>query len=186
MTGPDHPVVARPGTRVGVDVGSVRVGLAVSDPAGSLAMPVDTLPRDTSPARSDQARIAGLVREREAVEVVAGLPLLMSGLEGEAARLARSYAGELALLVAPVPVRLVDERLTTVQSHRTLRESGVAGRAQRKVVDQAAAVLILQAALDGERATGRAQGELVEQVAPMDGGDRDTKRRRPRRKDPRA
>ncbi len=167
--------MVRPGVRLGVDVGSVRVGLAASDPSGTLATPVATLARDGSEGRADQQRIAGLVREREVVEVVVGLPRLMSGEEGEAARLARVYASELARLVGPVPVRLVDERLTTVQAHRKLRDSGVAGRSQRAVVDQAAAVLILQSALDAERASGRAPGDPVGV----------TGRRPPRDKDPR-
>jgi putative Holliday junction resolvase len=164
--------VVRPGVRLGVDVGSVRVGLAASDPTGLVATPVATVPRDSSDARTDVARIAASVRDLDAVEVVVGLPLLLSGEEGEAALLARAYALELALAVAPVPVRLVDERLTTVDAHRRLRESGVAGRSQRDVVDQTAAVLILQSALDGERVSGRAPGR---RVGPQ--------RRRPRTKD---
>lgn len=150
----------RPGVRLGLDVGSVRVGLAVSDPAGVLASPVETLARDTA-GRSDQDAVLRLAQERSAVEVVVGLPRSLSGAEGEAARLARVYASELSALLSPIPVRLVDERLTTVQSHRQLRESGVPGRAQRTVVDQAAAVLILQSALDTERASGLPPGELL-------------------------
>ena len=150
----------RTGVRLGVDVGSVRVGLAASDPSGVIATPVQTLPRDLG-GRSDQHAIAAAVRERAVLEVVVGLPRSLSGLEGRAAALARDYAVELAALVAPVPVRLVDERLSTVDASRTLRDSGVAGRKQRAVVDQAAAVLILQAALDGERSTGTPPGEPV-------------------------
>ncbi|MDQ2782089.1 MAG: Holliday junction resolvase RuvX [Actinomycetota bacterium] len=162
----------RTGVRIGVDVGSVRVGLAASDPSGLLASPVATVPRDSGETRADVARIAGTARDLGAVEIVVGLPRLLSGAEGEAARLARAYALELSLAVSPTPVRLVDERLTTVESHRRLRESGVAGRSQRGVVDQTAAVLILQSALDAERASGRAPGTPV---APQ--------RRRPRTKD---
>jgi putative Holliday junction resolvase len=121
---------------------------------------VQTLPRDLG-GRSDQHAIAAAVRERAVLEVVVGLPRSLSGLEGRAAALARDYAVELAAMVAPVPVRLVDERLSTVDASRTLRDSGVAGRKQRAVVDQAAAVLILQAALDGERSTGTPPGEHV-------------------------
>jgi putative Holliday junction resolvase len=150
----------RTGVRLGVDVGSVRVGLAASDPSGVIATPVQTLPRDLG-GSSDQHAIAAAVRERAVLEVVVGLPRSLSGLEGRAAALARDYAVELAVLVAPVPVRLVDERLSTVDASRTLRDSGVAGRKQRAVVDQAAAVLILQAALDGERSTGTPPGEPV-------------------------
>jgi putative Holliday junction resolvase len=166
-----HEVV-RAGVRLGIDVGSVRVGLASSDPSGLLASPVETVPRDSSAARSDLARIVAVAGELEAMEVIVGLPRHLSGAEGEAAKQARAYAAELARALGPIPVRLVDERLTTVESHRRLRESGVAGRSQRGVVDQAAAVLILQSALDGERASGRAPGSRVDPLP-----------RRPRQKD---
>jgi len=164
--------VVRSGVRLGVDVGSVRVGLATSDPSGLVATPVATVPRDMTDARADIALIAATARDVGAIEVVVGLPRLLSGEEGEAARLARAYALELAGAVAPVPVRLVDERLTTVDAHRRLRQSGMAGRSQHEVVDQTAAVLILQSALDGERLSGRAPGSRV-----------GSQRRRPRPKD---
>ena len=149
------------GRRVGVDVGSVRVGVAESDPDGILASPVTTLARDESDERADLAELATLVRDRDATCVYVGLPLHLSGVSGEAARLAREYAAQLAALVAPVRVRLVDERLTSVASHRVLHESGRAERTHRAVVDQVAAVLILEAALEAERATGSEPGELV-------------------------
>jgi putative Holliday junction resolvase len=153
------------GVRVGVDVGSVRVGVALSDPDGLLATPLATVRRDpdSSPdAESpDLEAIAAIVAEHGATGVVVGLPKSLHGGEGPSARRARTYASVLAARVAPVQVRLVDERLSTVDAHRTLRESGVAGRRQRSVVDQAAAVLILQSALDAERATGSPAGELV-------------------------
>lgn len=156
--------VAR-GPRLGVDVGSVRVGVAVSDPDGVLATPVATLARvpDTEPLAGDAdlEELAALVAERGVVGVVVGLPRSLSGDEGPAAARARTYASLLAARIAPVEVRLVDERLTTVGAHRSLRDSGVAGRRQRAVVDQAAAVLILQGALDTERATGTPSGEAV-------------------------
>lgn len=152
---------SRPGVRVGVDVGSARVGVAASDPSGTFAHPVKTLPRDEQ-HRSDLDALVALVAEREAIEVVVGLPLLLSGEEGEAARLARAYAAQLAARVGAVPVRLVDERLTTVDAHRRLRDSGVPGRGQRSVVDQAAAVLILQTALDTEKGSGRPPGEAID------------------------
>lgn len=128
--------------RIGVDVGSVRVGVAVSDPDGILATPVATYDR---PASLDA--IAALVAERDAVEVVVGHPRHLSGAAGAAAREAEAYAAALRERVA-VPVRLVDERLTTVTATRTLAGRGVRGKAQRAVVDQAAAVAILQSALD--------------------------------------
>lgn len=155
-----EPVDPRLGVRVGVDVGSVRVGVAASDPSAVLAHPVRTLGRDLAHG-SDVDALVALVADLEAVVVVVGLPRQMSGAEGEAARLARAYALALAQRIEPVEVRLVDERLTTVAAHRRLRDSGVPGRGQRAVVDQAAAVLILQSALDAEASSGRTVGELV-------------------------
>lgn len=150
----------RTGVRIGVDVGNARVGVAASDPSGTFAHPVETLSRDER-GGTDVEAIAALVAARAAVEVVVGLPRLLSGQEGTSARIARDYAGQLAARVAPVPVRLVDERLTTVAAHKRLHDSGVPGRGQRSVVDQAAAVLILQSALDAEALSGRPTGEIV-------------------------
>jgi len=150
----------RAGVRLGVDVGSVRVGLAASDPGGILATPIETIERDPG-SGTDHGVIAAEVLERHVLEVVVGLPRSLSGGEGPAARASRLYATALAARVWPTPVRLVDERLTTIDAHRLLRDSGVAGRDQRAVVDQAAAVLILQSALDAERASGLPPGELV-------------------------
>ncbi len=155
----------RDGSRIGVDVGSVRVGLATCDPGGLLATPLTTLERDEAGQR-DLDRLAAIVAEAGAVEVVVGLPRSLDGGEGPAAEAARRYAAWVAARVAPVPVRLVDERLTTVDAHRFLRDSGVPGRRQRSVVDQAAAVLILQNALDAERATGRPPGASVRPGRP--------------------
>lgn len=131
--------------RVGVDVGSVRVGVAASDSDGILATPVATLARAKDGADLDA--LAALVAERDAVEVVVGHPRHLSGAAGAAAAEAEAYAAALRERV-PVPVRLVDERLTTVSAIRTLSDRGVRGKAQRAVVDQAAAVAILQSALD--------------------------------------
>lgn len=146
--------------RLGVDVGQVRVGVAASDPSGLLATPVSTLARDLEFA-SDQQQIADLARQRAVVEVVVGLPRSLSGAEGLAAQQAREYAASLHRLLAGIPVRLVDERLTTVAAHRAMHATGVPGRQHRNRVDQAAAVLILQAALDAERSTGRPAGAPV-------------------------
>lgn len=143
-----------PGVRLGVDVGNVRVGVACSDRDGILATPLVTLARDAKTS-SDLDALAALVAEHDAVEVIVGLPRSLSGKEGPAAVAARAYADALAERVAPVPVRLVDERLTTVSAERTLAERGVRGRSRRAVVDQAAAVVILQAALDADRAARR-------------------------------
>ena len=150
----------RAGVRLGVDVGSVRVGVASCDPAGVLAAPVETVARDPR-GDSDLARIAELARDVGAVEIVVGLPLSLSGKAGAAATAASGYAARLATITAPTPVRLVDERLTTVSAHGNLASAGLGSRARRAVVDQAAAVIILQSALDTERATGRPPGEIV-------------------------
>ncbi|MFN8098112.1 MAG: Holliday junction resolvase RuvX [Dermatophilaceae bacterium] len=160
--------------RLGIDVGSVRVGVAACDRDGILAYPVTTLPRNQNESgddTADLAEIGRLARELAVIEVVVGLPRSLDGGEGPAAAGARGYAQSIARVCAPVPVRLVDERLTTVDAHRGLRESGVSGRGQRRVVDQAAAVLILQSAIDAERATGFPPGHPAA-----------TTRRRPRRK----
>ena len=149
----------RPGVRIGVDVGSVRVGVAACDPAGLIATPVSTLRR----GKGDLDALAALVAEREAVEVLVGLPTSLSGRAGPAAAAAEAYAGALAARV-PVPVRLVDERFSTVGAQRDLRASGVDTRRGRSVIDQAAAVIILQGALDAERSSGLAPGRLVQAV----------------------
>jgi len=142
--------------RVGVDVGSVRVGVAASDPSGLIATPVRTLRR----GRGDLDALVALVTERGAVEVLVGLPITLAGRHGDAAEAAELYAGALAART-PVPVRLVDERLSTVGAARDLRASGVGSREGRSVIDQAAAVIILQGALDAERLSGTAPGRLV-------------------------
>jgi putative holliday junction resolvase len=137
------------GRRLGIDVGAVRVGVAVCDPGGVLATPLVTVPRDVD-GGSDLRAIAGLVAEHEAVGVVVGLPRTLAGRDGPAAEAARAFADALAG-VLDVPVELSDERLTTVVATRQLRERGVKGRKQRAVVDQAAAVAILQGWLDTHR-----------------------------------
>jgi putative Holliday junction resolvase len=137
------------GRYLGIDVGAVRVGVAVCDPGGVLATPLVTVPRDID-GGSDLRAIAGLVAEHEAVGVVVGLPRTLAGREGPAAEAARAFADALAG-VLDVPVELSDERLTTVVATQQLRERGVKGRKQRAVVDQAAAVAILQGWLDTHR-----------------------------------
>ncbi|MGQ0574560.1 MAG: Holliday junction resolvase RuvX [Pseudonocardia sp.] len=138
-----------PGRRLGVDVGSVRVGVAVCDPDGVLATPLVTVARDVG-GGADLRAIAALVAEHDVVEVVVGLPRTLAGHEGLAAVLAREFAAALQA-VLDVPVVLTDERLTTVVATRQLRASGRRGRRQRAVVDQAAAVAILQGWLDARR-----------------------------------
>jgi putative Holliday junction resolvase len=137
------------GVWLGVDVGTVRVGVARSDPAGILATPVVTLRRDPVGDR-DVTELARLVAEHDAVGVVVGLPRTLRGREGTSALMARTYAERLAA-IAPIPVRHVDERLTTVSAQRKLGASGRRGRSVREVIDQAAAVELLQHFLDERR-----------------------------------
>lgn len=138
------------GVWLGVDVGTVRVGVARSDPSGALATPVATLSRDVA-GGADLDELVALVRAHDAAGVVVGLPRTLRGTEGPAAQAARAYADALAARIAPLPVQLTDERLTTVSAQRRLGESGVRGRARRAVVDQQAAVILLQDWLDGRR-----------------------------------
>jgi putative holliday junction resolvase len=147
----------RSGVRVAVDVGDARIGVAVCDPDGLLAVPLETVRRGPG----DLDRVAEIVSLQHALEVVVGLPTSLSGREGPAAAKVREYAAEIGQAVAPVPVRLVDERMTTVTAERVLRDRGKKGAKRRAVVDQAAAVVILQHALDSERATGSAPGETL-------------------------
>lgn len=130
------------GVVVAVDVGTVRVGVAASDPHRILASPVETV---TAPG---VARVAAIVAERSAVLVLVGLPTSLSGrAESASADMAREFATSLAELTA-VPVELVDERLTTVTATAALRASGRRGKQARQLVDQAAAVALLQGYLD--------------------------------------
>ncbi|HKR51474.1 MAG TPA: Holliday junction resolvase RuvX [Pseudonocardiaceae bacterium] len=146
------------GRRLGVDVGEVRVGVALSDPSGILATPLVTLDRDRS-GSSDLKTLAALIVEHEVVEVVVGLPRTLAGRHGPAAHAAQDYARTLAERIGDgVPVRLTDERLTTVAATRVLASRGVRGRKQRAVVDQAAAVEILQGWLDAHRTGGEVEG----------------------------
>ncbi|KLO37009.1 Holliday junction resolvase RuvX [Mycobacterium nebraskense] len=147
---------SRPGRSLGVDVGSVRIGVACSDPDGILATPVETVRRDRS--GKHVRRLAELAAELGAVEVVVGLPRTLADRTGPSAVDAMELADTLARRIAPTPVRLADERLTTVSAQRSLRAAGVRAREQRAVIDQAAAVAILQSWLDQRRAT-RAAGE---------------------------
>lgn len=149
----------RPGTRLGIDVGAARVGVARSDPGGVLTLPVRTLHRAADGAELGVLR--RIVADLDAIEIVVGLPLGLSGREGEAAVAARRYAEAIARAIPGVPVRLVDERLTTVSAHQALHSAGRESRRHRSVVDQVAATLILDQALAIERSTGQPAGELL-------------------------
>lgn len=154
--------MVRAGVRLAVDVGKARVGVARCDPDGLLATPLTTISR----GRGDLGRVAALATGEHAIEVIVGLPTGLSGREGAAAAAARAFARSLAGRVAPVPVRLVDERFTTVIAHDALRSGGQSSRERRGGVDKAAAALILQGALDAERSTGHPAGELVAPAGP--------------------
>lgn len=146
------------GVRLGVDWGMARIGVAASDPDGLFAHPVETI----APA-SDRAvvaaRFAEIMAEREAVVAYVGLPRHLRGAEGDAAAMARAGAAWLRSQYAGLEVRLLDERMTTVTATRQLQQAGRSARAQRAVIDQAAAVALLNHALDAERLTGRRPGE---------------------------
>jgi putative Holliday junction resolvase len=138
---PRKPSASGRGGRVlGVDVGTARVGLALSDPTGTRAK-----------SRSDLDRLVALVVEHEVTEVVVGEPVHLSGASGASAQDAGDYAQELADRIPDVPVILIDERLSTVTAANHLREGGIDSRKQRPVIDQAAAVVILQQFLDSRR-----------------------------------
>jgi putative Holliday junction resolvase len=143
--------------RLGIDVGDARIGVARSDPSGMIATPVETVRRGPG----DLARIRAISEEEAAVELVVGLPRSLSGGEGPAAVKVRAFTADIATAVAPLAVRLCDERLSTVTAEAVLRGQGKKGQKRRAVVDQAAAVVILQNALDTERSTGAPPGELV-------------------------
>lgn len=143
------------GVRLGIDVGKARVGIARSDASGLLASPVETVQRDQA-----LDRIVSLVVSEGAKECVVGLPVALSGNETSSTADAREFAAHLASRLT-VPVRLVDERLSTVSAQAQLSAGGHSSKKQRGIIDQAAAVIILQHLLDSERAQGSAPGELV-------------------------
>lgn len=147
----------RVGVRLAIDLGSARIGVAHCDSDGRLASPLATVPR----GGGDLDALAGLAAADDVIEILVGLPIGLSGREGPAAAEARTFAARLARRVTPVPVRLVDERFTTVIAHEALRRGGSDSRARRPRVDRAAATFLLQGALDMERSTGRLAGELV-------------------------
>ncbi|MFF3555135.1 Holliday junction resolvase RuvX [Streptomyces tsukubensis] len=152
----------RRGRRLAIDVGDARIGVASCDPDGVLATPVETVPGRDVPAA--HRRLRALVEEYEPIEVVVGLPRSLNGQEGPAAAKVRTFARELVRGIAPVPVRLVDERMTTVTAGQGLRAAGVTAKKGRSFIDQAAAVVILQNALESERASGAPPGESVEGI----------------------
>ena len=147
----------RRGRRLGIDVGSVRIGVAVCDPDGLVATPLETV------AAGDGAiaRIAEIVEEVGAVELVVGLPVSLNGRESHAAAGVRAFVEELRHAVGEAGIRLFDERMSTMSADSLLRAGGRSGRSRRDVIDQAAATVILQAALDAERTRGVPPGETI-------------------------
>ena len=146
----------RLGTRLGIDVGSVRVGVSRSDPEGLMAVAMVTLDR-----HSAATEISQLVTEYDPLELVVGLPISLHGRETSSTDDARDFVEQLATLVS-TPIRLVDERLSTVQAAAGFREAGRSAKKQRGVIDQAAAVILLQHALDAERIQGVPPGLLAD------------------------
>lgn len=149
----------RRGRRIGVDLGDVRIGVATCDPDGILATPYETVPA----GKGALARLAAIVAEIGAIECVVGMPVGLSGREGPAAVKVRTVCDDLSPLIAPVPIRLIDERMSTMTADGLLRQQGRSGVDRRRVIDQAAATVILQTALDAERTRGSAPGEMVDE-----------------------
>ncbi len=151
----------RRGVRLGIDVGKARVGVARCDPDGLLAVPVETVARGDATV----ARITELAAEYDAFEILVGLPISLSGGETASTADAREVAGQIAA-ASGLPVRLIDERLSTVSAHAALRDSGRSQRSSRKLVDQVAAVVLLQQAIDVEKSTGTPAGALPHRPEP--------------------
>jgi putative Holliday junction resolvase len=149
----------RRGVRIGVDVGKARIGVARSDPSGLIATPVVTVAR-AADGDADVREILAAATEHDAIEIVVGLPLSLSGGRTPSTDDAERFAERIAA-ASPLPVRLVDERLSTVSAQSALSASGRNTRKSRPVIDQVAAVIILQHALDSERAGGSAPGTVV-------------------------
>ena len=147
----------RSGVRVGIDIGTVRIGVARSDRDGYLATPVETVDRGSE---NPIGQLVSLIAELEAIEVIVGLPLSLNGSHTASTEDALVMARELSQN-ASVPVRLVDERLTTVSAHSALRAAGKKQKQTRSVIDQVAAVMILQHALDSERSSGNLPGKDI-------------------------
>lgn len=159
----------RQGVRLGIDVGKARIGVARCDSYAMLATPVETVPRAQTDD-SDISRILELVRETEAIEIVVGLPIGLAGHHTPSTQDAEQFAHRLATAIAPqgVVVRLVDERLSTVSAQGQLRQAGKKVKTSKHIIDQAAAVVILQHALDVERARSEAPGTVVVPAASRD------------------
>lgn len=146
----------RRGVRLGIDVGRARIGVARCDPDGMLAVPVETV------QRSDAAidRLAVIAAEYEPIEFVVGLPVNLRGADTASTTDSREFGAALQARTG-VAVRLVDERLSTVTAHAALRSSGRTQKNSRSIVDQIAAVVLLQQAIDTEKSTGNPPGATI-------------------------
>jgi putative Holliday junction resolvase len=151
------------GVRLGVDVGSVRIGVAASDPEGIMAFPVETVPA----GEGDAARVAAIASDRQATAIFVGLPKTLKGVDGASAAMAEEFARRLAELTS-ADVRLIDERFSSVTASRALTGAGRSAKKQRQVIDQAAAVVILESALDVDR---RGNLGIVTKGIPHEGND---------------
>ncbi len=146
----------RRGVRLGIDVGKARIGVSRCDPDGMLAFPVETVPR----TEVSLDRIVEIAAEFEPIELIVGLPVNMQGVDTPSTADARTFASDLQARTG-IPVRLVDERLSTVTAHAALRSSGRTQKNSRSIVDQVAAVVLLQQAIDTEKSTGNPAGVAV-------------------------
>jgi putative Holliday junction resolvase len=148
------------GRRLAIDVGTVRIGLAICDPDGILSSPLAALGRSQDLSETLQI-VSDLVTEHNAIEVYVGDPISLSGGQSASTRDAREFAEKLADLIS-APIRLVDERLTTVTASAKLRDSGKDARQSKSLIDSASAVEILEQALATLRVSGKAPGRQVE------------------------
>ena len=145
------------GRILGLDVGTKRIGIAVSDPLGITAQGLETLQRKNK--RADFEKLGHLIRENEVKEIVVGLPLRMSGVEGTQAEKMQDFAQELRRRFG-LPVHLWDERLTSAEANRLLRETDLSIRKRGKAVDRMAATLILQGWMESKRESSQRLGSL--------------------------
>ncbi len=153
--------------RLGVDVGDARIGVAASDASGLVVLPVETVP--AHPRGKALRRVVTLAKERSAIEVVVGLPKHLSGAEGASATAARDFASRLATTLDGIRVCLVDERLSTKAGQARLHQAGKNTRESRKHIDQVAAQIILEQAIESERHGAFLPGETV-LAHPQSGG----------------
>ncbi|MDY2941534.1 MAG: Holliday junction resolvase RuvX [Varibaculum sp.] len=135
------------GVRLSLDIGEARIGVARTDPDGIMALPLENVPAD----ERQYLRVAEIAQECHAVMIYVGLPLHLNGSEGRTAEKIRHWVAVFSALLPDIPVRFIDERLTTVSAHQLLGSVGLDSRARKSLVDMQAAVLILEQALEIEK-----------------------------------